>query len=116
MHKKKQQQKRSLKGGSPLNNQEVWYHSVSSTQVYSTHSNILLLYQILQYSQERALSYPGDVWFLSIIAHIFSKDLRESQKFVSSPFSVTELSQDGSFPPVPAAHPYSKTLCGPWWH
>lgn len=43
MHKKKQQQKRSLKGGSPLNNQEVWYRGVSSTQ-YVQHAVIFSYY------------------------------------------------------------------------
>lgn len=119
MHKKKQQHRRSLKGGSSLNNQEVWYRGVSSTQ-YVQRTVIFSYYSKYCSIPGSAHSRPGDVRFLSITAHFFFlfffKDLRESQKFVSSPFSVTELSQDGSFPPVPAAHPHSKSLCGPWWH
>lgn len=87
MHKKQQQQKRSLKGASPLNNQEVWYRGVSSTS-----SNILLLFQILQYSRERALSHPGDAWFLSIIAHIFFIFFLKTCERVRSLFLLHSLS------------------------
>lgn len=39
----KKQQKRSLEGGSPLNNQEVWYRGVSGTQ-YVQHTLIFSYY------------------------------------------------------------------------